>query len=538
MTYAPLLRCCLVAALSLVALAAGSSVLLEEPPGADASGGVSAISIGLMDTCAVMDDGELLCWGASTYSNTPVSVPDLTDRVLGVSVGQDAFTCVVTTSNGAKCWGSNTNGQLGNTDICDYSFYCDSYTLPVDVTGLTSGVASITTGGRHACAVTVTGAAKCWGGNFLAQLGDGHYTELTPPGNTVVGLSSGVASISAGLFHTCALTTAGGVKCWGHNRYGELGIGENYGPQNCGEPCSATPQDVIGLQTGVTSISSGHGFSCALTNAGAVKCWGYNAYGQLGIGTKGSQSTPQDVLGLSTGVVAIATGAAHSCALMDDGTVKCWGFNDAGQLGTGTDTGPANCPDFSSLPAESCHLAPVDVVGLQDVVAIEAGNQVTCAVLAAGDVKCWGQNLFGQLGIGTTDGPEQCDQDGANPLLFGCSTLPLDVQGLTKGGEPTPTSPAEHTPTRTPTPPPGEATPTRTPTPRRTPTPSVGQPGDANGDGRVDSIDAALVLQYSAGLLGSLPSLANSDVNRDGRTNAIDAQLVLQFVAGILPSLL
>ena len=297
----------------------------------------------------------------------------------GLSAGVTAITasfrssCALTSSGGVKCWGDNAYGQLGDGSNADSA-------RPVDVKELASGVTAITSGGLWSCALTKTGAAKCWGWNDHGQLGNGMTTNTNVPVD-VVGLSSGVLAISGGIHHTCALTRAGGVKCWGANDTGQLATASTSD--------SAKPVDVQGLTSGVAAIAAGADHTCAITTAGAVKCWGYNGEGQLGNGTTTKSPVPVDVTGLASGVTAIASGmldssyGGHTCALTASGAVKCWGLNDHGQLGDGSSTNASS---------------PVDVLGLASgVKAITVCGDHTCALTSGGVVLCWGNNVSGQL---------------------------------------------------------------------------------------------------------------------------------------------
>jgi alpha-tubulin suppressor-like RCC1 family protein len=186
-------------------------------------------------------------------------------------------------------------------------------------------------------------------------------------------------SIAAGYYHTCALLSTGAVKCWGSNEYGQLADGTTK------ERHSAVL--TAGISGTVESLSSGAQHTCALIQGGTVECWGWNESGQLGNGTTGEHQPPHPVTGL-TGVVSISAGGIHTCALLTGGAVKCWGDNRFGQLGNGS-------TENSDVP--------VDVSGLDSgVLAIAAGGLHTCALLAAGALRCWGNNQFGQLGDGTT----------------------------------------------------------------------------------------------------------------------------------------
>ena len=307
----------------------------------------------------------------------PVTVARLASGVASIAAGLD-HTCALTRAGRVKCWGFNIYGQLGDGTTTNRR-------TPVDVSGLPSVVAGIAAGADHTCALTGAGGVKCWGENDSGQLGDGTATDRHVPVD-VFGLASGVESIAAGGVHTCALTSAGAVKCWGMNLRGELGDGTTT-QRNA-------PVDVSGLESGVAAIAAGgddvargeeddNGHTCALTGAGGVKCWGANFVGQLGDGTTTERHTPVSVSGLASGVVAIAAGVDHTCALTTGGAVECWG----GLTGDGT---------------LKTRLTPVAVSGLASgVVAIAAGEFHSCALTSLGRVKCWGDNSFGELGDGT-----------------------------------------------------------------------------------------------------------------------------------------
>ena len=183
--------------------------------------------------------------------------------------------------------------------------------------------AAVAAGASHTCALTTAGGVKCWGRNGYGQLGDGttdnRYTPLD-----VTGLSAGVAAVTAGGSHTCALTTAGGLKCWGASDVGQLGDGTTDN--------RSTPVDVTGLTSGVAAVAAGRDHTCALTTAGGLKCWGGNGCGQLGDGTQSDRYTPVDVTALTSGVAA---GGYHTCALTTADGLKCWGHKRRGQLGDG-----------------------------------------------------------------------------------------------------------------------------------------------------------------------------------------------------------
>ncbi len=265
-------------------------------------------------------------------------------------------------------------GANGNVDL--YNNSGGTVQLVADVSGYylaTISAATVSAGNSHSCAVSTAGGVKCWG---LSTLSDGSTTNSAVPVD-VVGLGSGVKAVSAGLGYTCAVTLAGAVKCWGDNTYGQLGNGTT--------TSSAVPVGVVGLGSGVVAVSAGEFHSCAVTLAGAVKCWGFNAVGELGDGTTAQSVAPVGVVGLGSGVVAVSASRSDSCAVTSLGAVKCWGYGD---LGAGASTQSA---------------VPVGVVGLgSGAVAVSAGGHHSCVRTSAGAVRCWGDNAQGELGVGAT----------------------------------------------------------------------------------------------------------------------------------------
>ena len=257
----------------------------------------------------------------------PPAQPAFAATASAISTG-GRHTCAVTTAGGLECWGLNEQGQLGDGTTTQRA-------TRAGVTGLTTGVAAVSAGASHTCILTTSGGLECWGNNISWQLGSRDSRPIRTTPLDVTGLTSGVTAVSAGLFHTCALTTAGGLKCWGFNFDGQVGDGIAFGF------LSPTPVDVIGLTSGVTAVSAGSSHNCAVTTAGGIKCWGWNDFGQLGDGTSTARDSPVDVVGLTQGVSAVSAGLRHTCAVTTSGRLKCWGWNDSGQLGDGTTIGSA-----------------------------------------------------------------------------------------------------------------------------------------------------------------------------------------------------
>jgi len=347
---------------------------------------IANIAAGPFHTCAATREGEGRCWGANGDGQLgdgthelrldPVEAGGLNRRIDMLAPGR-RHTCALTRNKEVWCWGANTRGQLGDGTN-------KKHLKPVKVEGLNGGAIAITAGDEYNCALTEEGAVQCWGYNRHGQLGDGTTEKRRLAPVNTSGLSGGIAAVAAGYSHTCALTRPGGVKCWGTNRYGELGDGTT--------ERRLTPVDVIGLTEGVEAIAVGYQHACALMGNGTVKCWGANETGQLGngggeLGRVTENPIPVDVIDLPAGIIAITAGGGHTCALARGGAIKCWGSNYSGQLGDGT---------------RASRVSPVDVADSDTAIRISAGATHTCALTRPGGAKCWGDNLSGQVGDGTS----------------------------------------------------------------------------------------------------------------------------------------
>ena len=346
----------------------------------------------------------------------------------------NGHTCALLDNGSTKCWGNNNAGQLGLGDTEDRGGgpgeMGDALTAVDLGTGRTAAALAI--GIQHSCALLDNGTVKCWGRNTFGELGLGDTSHRGDQAGemgdalTAVDLGTGRAAtaLAIGSQHSCALLDNGTVKCWGRNFSGQIGLGDTeHRGDEPGEMGDNLP--AVDLGTGRAALalaaSGGHGakHTCALLDDGTVKCWGYNNWGQLGIGDQANRGDqpgemgnllPAVDLGSDRTAVALTAGSGHTCALLDNGTVKCWGRNSFGELGLG-DTefrgwGPGEMGD--ALPTVELGtgrtangLAAGNYLNILSQLFFEHGH--TCAILDDASIKCWGDNKWGQLGLGDTE---------------------------------------------------------------------------------------------------------------------------------------
>jgi alpha-tubulin suppressor-like RCC1 family protein len=348
------------------------------------------VSVGNADggtfSCAIIKGvGTAECWGGNGSgeigigtrggsAKVPRSVHGLGPGVQEIAAGSQ-MACAVTKSGGAKCWGWEYFGQLGN-GVADMNGYVDT---PTNVVGLTSGVRSIAVGNDNGCVVTNSGVVECWGSNGEQQLGPNASGQFSTTPVIIAGLPGGIRSVVVGQGFACALTGPGAVLCWGWI----LGNGSAEFTQ------SPSPVSVTGLTSGAGSLTAGGLSACAVTSGGAAVCWGGNDHGQLGNGSPASfAATPVGVKGLGSGVARVAIGDSSACALTTRGAAKCWGYNYDGTLGNGSQTDSR---------------VPVNVRGLGTGGAmISVSSYTSCAGMAYGTVECWG---YVPVGAGISDVP-------------------------------------------------------------------------------------------------------------------------------------
>jgi alpha-tubulin suppressor-like RCC1 family protein len=388
--------------------------------------GAHRLALGMAHTCLLGTDGGVWCWGNGFTARAPVDLGP-GRRAAAIAAG-DFHTCAIIAPGSAdagavRCWGENRAGQLGVGTTRRVGDDRHPEAAPAVDLGPGATARALAAGSNFTCAIlggAQDGAVRCWGGNSSGQLGLGNTAAVgdDEPVASVPPVDLGghrATAIAAGGFHACAVLDDGALQCWGGNGTGELGRGND---ANVGDADSPGTHPPIRVGTGrtVTGIAAGLSTTCAILDTGGVRCWGYGGSGALGLGNDesvGDDETPASVppvaLGAGRRAVGLALGAYHSCALLDDGSVRCWGPNGRGELGYGNTIpiGDAATPDQAD---------PVKLDGR--AVELAAGGYHTCVLLDRGTLQCWGPDDIGRLVL-----PQAARAPGG-PTAGGSATAP------------------------------------------------------------------------------------------------------------------
>ena len=369
------------------------ALVLQSPVSVRANVSISSIdptgriAAGDKHTCAIAVNDTIWCWGDNTYSQlgsaafpdglslAPIQTTALPgSRIARRIVAGANHTCVLATDGTVWCWGDNGWGALGVSG--------GTQADPVQVT-LGATATMIAAGGAETCAVLSDNSLKCWGRNNKGQLGNGTSgtTAVTTPVYTsLVPASFTVAQIEIGSSHSCAISTLGAAWCWGEFTNGRLGTTASSN--------AVTPVATASLGGTASEVAAGGAHTCAMLTNGTLSCFGSNNMGQLGQALATASSSTPTLVTLAATATHVSAGGQFTCALMTSASVQCFGQNDGGQLGSGA----------TSAARET----PGTVSGLSGtVVDVVAGTNHACGVMSTGQVRCWGKNDLGQLGIGT-----------------------------------------------------------------------------------------------------------------------------------------
>ncbi|MDQ6776687.1 MAG: RTX toxin, partial [Actinomycetota bacterium] len=377
------------------------------------------IGLGVNHTCALLSGGQVRCWGYGREgelgypntgsvgaTNTPASAGPVElgpgRSATAISVG-GYHTCAILDNGNVLCWGYGRNGRLGYGNIDNVGDTQTPDTAgPINL-GAGRTAKAISAGLADTCAILDDGSVRCWGFGYYGELGHGNTSTVgdikTPDTAGPVDLGGGrtAIAISAGGLHTCAILDNGSVLCWGLGTSGQLGYGNTSDVGDKQTPGSVAPVDLGPGRTAV-AISAGDAHTCAILDNGRVLCWGYGGDGRLGYGSTsnvGDTQTPGSVgpvnLGPGRTAVAISAASRHTCAILDNGGVLCWGDGGDGRLGYGSASNVGDTQTPGSV-------GPVNLGPGRTAVAISAGGSHTCSLLDNGGVRCWGSGAYGQLG--------------------------------------------------------------------------------------------------------------------------------------------
>ena len=483
--------------LALLMIVVAGTGLTAASAGAEASDGINGapradaatLAAGADHTCVIVATGAVRCWGGNSFGQlgqgniAPIGdTPGESTARVELGAGRTAtaiaaggsHTCAILDNGTLRCWGLNSNGELGQGNTTSIGDTTGETTVAVDLGPGRTAVA-VTAGDNHTCAILDNGTVHCWGWNFYGQLGQGNTASIgdtTGETTVLVDLGPGrtAIAITAGGTHTCAILDNGALHCWGGNSLGQLGQGNKDAIGDT--PGEHTVAVNLGAGRTATAVSAGQNHTCAILDDAALRCWGNGVLGQGNINNigddPGETTVPVD-LGPGRTATAVA-GSGHTCAILDKGTLRCWGFNSSGQLGLG------NKDFIGETPGETT--ISVDLGVGRTAAAVVAGSNHTCVSFNDGTVRCWGSNGLGQLGQGSSlafggaagETPNalpaiqlggalagrDSDGDGIRDAIDACPA----AAGTLANGCPAPT------PVPTPTPTPG---PPNTPTPSPTP---------------------------------------------------------------------
>jgi alpha-tubulin suppressor-like RCC1 family protein len=367
-----------------------------------------------------VDTFTFKAFDGTAYSNIGTASIYLKDLVIKVSGGPgygSGHSCVLTVSGKIKCWGNNTWGELGLGDTANRGVSLSEMGKNLPLVNLGTGITAkaLSSGGQHNCAILNNNSVKCWGRNMWRELGieeDGNRGEQPsdmgddlPPVNLGTGRTA--KAVATGSFETCVLLDNDSVKCWGSNRAGIAGLGHDQ-TAVVSNAMMGYEMPSINLGTGrsAKAIAKGSSHACAILDNNSVKCWGGNNAGQLGLGDNNNRGDNLNEMGdnlppvnLGTGLTAkaIVAGGDFTCALLNNDTVKCWGDNMFGQLGLG------HSSNRGVNAGEMGDNLPVIALGTgRTAKSVTMGVYHACAILDNNSVKCWGKNSRGQLGLGDT----------------------------------------------------------------------------------------------------------------------------------------
>ncbi|MCX6516568.1 MAG: RCC1 repeat-containing protein, partial [Actinobacteria bacterium] len=308
----------------------------------------------------------------SVRANVSISSIEPTGRI----AAGDKHTCAIAANDTIWCWGDNTYSQLGSA-----SFPNDFSLIPVQTTVLPgSRIAKrIVAGANHTCVLATDGTVWCWGYNGYGSVGVSGGNQPDP---VQVTLGATATMIAAGGFTTCAVLSNNSLQCWGRNNKGQLGNG-TFGSTGVSTPVYTS---FVPAWFTVAQIEIGNAHSCAISVLGIAWCWGQFTDGRLGTTASSDALTPTATASLGGTALEVAAGGAHTCAMLTNGTLSCFGSNNMGQLGQALSTTTNSTPTAVTLAATVTHVV--------------AGGQFTCALLSTAAVQCFGQNASGQLGSG------------------------------------------------------------------------------------------------------------------------------------------